>query len=218
MRNFIRLLLQCFLLGCFLFLMSSCKKMQGEGRTVVEGQAVDQYTGEPVPFARLFVMTQTKSSFYGFNATLLEKQADAQGKFEFSFEAESDKNYGLLGGLENRYSSGIDGMLDLENASRNRKLKLKMKPFAWAKIKFINEPPLDTAWFYVSGTYFHDDNRGYSWFKLGMQHRDTVVVRTVQGGLTSQIYWSMQKGLVKTEHRKDYFFPALDTTLVEIRY
>src|SRR6478735_2366232 len=56
-------------------------------------------------------------------------QADGQGKFDFSFEADGDKNYALLGYVAQRYysGSGDEDMLELAGARRNTDLKLKLK-------------------------------------------------------------------------------------------
>jgi len=213
-------LLLNFLLILLILTGTACKKLQGDGRTVVEGQVTDRSTGNPVPFAKLVVRSQPGNLAAGFNTKEFEKEADAQGKFDFSFEADGDKNYALLGYVAQRYysGSGDEDMLELAGARRNTDLKLKLKAYAWAKIKFINEPPLDTAWFYVTGTYFHPDEFGNNFFRINKLHKDTTVIRALEAGQTSQLFWQIQKGLIKTEYRKDYYFASLDTVLVEIKY
>lgn len=211
--NFLQL---TFLLLLFL-LNSSCKRLDGE--TIVEGKVVDRNTGAHVPNARLVLFSSDGRSVGGaYNTVELEKQADGDGNFSFSFNGKSSKNYALRAFTDLGHFTEWTEAAYLEEGRNNKKLKLKVHSPAWVKVKLVNVPPKNQiAQFHIQG--FQSDSKGSSSVTLNFLQEDTTFIRVVMGNRENGFLYIIKEMNASENNFNIYkFSPALDTTELIINY
>lgn len=71
----------------FLFFCSGCRL---DGETLVEGQIVDQHTGQPIGNGYVVVYSDNSNGYSGSYGYLTEGKTDAGGRFGFTFEGSGD--------------------------------------------------------------------------------------------------------------------------------
>jgi len=80
-----------------IILLNSCKHENIGKYTIVNGQVVSEYDGTPVPFAKVFLIKEGRGCLgnMGCAKQVDYIQANAEGKFSFSFEWEGDDFYSV---------------------------------------------------------------------------------------------------------------------------
>jgi hypothetical protein len=195
---------------------TSCNPL--DGTTMVEGQVVDKYSGQGISNATVGVYSAGSSSMGGFSHKELEKQADSKGNFSFSFESEDERDYVLIASEENSYASNNADPLFLKEDRNNKKLKLKMEPYAWVRVKFVNTPPKDMVAELFLQSYL-DQINGENYTAINYATRDTVFVRKVQGNKEHQfLYLIRDLAGNSSKTNPTLYFPALDTTDLILNY
>ena len=203
-------------LGLLVLGGTSCSRSDS-GTTVVEGQVVDLHTGQPVADAAVTVYSRRKEGS-AYNGVEFDKQTDGNGKFSFSFEAESGKSYAALGHKAPGYYTPWTDAAYLHSGQSNKKLKLKMQAPAWVRVKLVNVPPMDTIRsFYIQS--FSDMIDGQVSATLLNINHDTSFIRMVEGNMQNTFLCNIieTNGNDKLFNPTSYF-PALDTTDLIISY
>jgi hypothetical protein len=189
---------------------SACKKESGEGKTTVEGQAIDVTTNKPVSFAVIRIDAANKRAAYGGNnIPIKDEKADAEGRFSTSFDAEAELTYSLGGGLRDNYYTAAEVLV--KSARRNQNLTLKLQPYGWVKVKLINEPPLDVAEVHIQG--FHDMDI------TTLTKSDENYIRKIDGNKSVNIsYYIRPNGDTMYTFSPNIYAKALDTSELIIKY
>src|SRR5438128_854962 len=97
-----------FVLSLLLVLLliggTSCDPFDGEGgKTVVEGQTVDRFSGQAIPDAEIQLYKQGCGFSSGYFKEGNLHKADGNGNFSFAFDAEKGVSYLLMGYAEKGY-------------------------------------------------------------------------------------------------------------------
>ncbi len=147
----------------FLSLLIGCAALAGceryEGPTQVSGQVVDRFTGQPVPNATVQVGGIASGLGAGGTSQGNSYQADGQGRFAFSFEADARQNYTLFASTPSGYASDYGDCPLLKAGHKNDNLQVKTAAPAWVKINCVDDAPLGKVGLYTQGYNGSVDNQ-----------------------------------------------------------
>lgn len=191
-----------------------CQKESGPTR--VSGQVTEMSTGQPVPNAQVHLTKFSGGSGGiigtgggGYSAQGTPYVADGQGRFAFTFNAESHGLYGLRA-EGTYYLNGPN--VSLHNGQVNEDVRVKVYAATWLRFQLVDELPKgDTRGLYITGY----DDQGV---RLNNPH-DTILVRQGVIGFINPLYWSVidSKG-VETSSRQNVNPRPLDTLTVRIPF
>ena len=219
LNQLIVLLLSALILG----VLNGCTPEEAEsGPTTVAGQVLLRGTRQPATRAPA---VQVWGRAGGGNAVSGSTRAyapvgpaqptDAQGQFNFSFEAEAGWDYVLQlvpGGLG--YYAGITQAPTLRGGRKNEGIAFFVDPPCWVRVDLVDEPPKSQIEAFFSG-FGGGGLRVYS-------PRDTTFYfpYLAGGGRETFIYWHLYpigSGTEVTDSRT-FIQPPLDTQRVRIAY
>ena len=200
------------LFGLLLLTATSCRL---DGETLVEGQIVDQHTGQPVGNGYVVVFGASgNSNSYGYVA---EGKTDYKGRFGFTFEGSGDM---VLRGFTDQgyFSDWQEGAVKLKSGRNNKDLKVKMMAPAWVKVNLVNVPPLEVSPLIGVGGFSPDENGQIS-VVFPYLKKDTTFVRKIIAHWERSIPWSIraQDG-TDTKYSTQVYAASLDTVEVRIEY
>ncbi len=192
-------------------LLSSCRKEGSTGPRVWEGRVLEYGSDKPVAGARVYLWEGSsewwgQSSEYRIDST----ESAADGSFRFSYERVGGRYYRITGGADRYYP----GEAFLERTS-STKADLVLDPYAWAKFIMY----ADTTKMY--SVKIQDENCHHSFFGDFLEGMNGVVCikRGNREGHVTVIYNPKRGiGLDQKIISQKVYFPAHDTTLVEVRY
>ena len=200
------------------WLLTGCQKESGP--TQVAGQVVEFYSGQPVPNAQVQLTKYSGAGLGslggagggGFSAQGTPYVTDAQGRFAFTFNAESAESYSLWASRLPYYQQAPPE-LTLRKGRANNNWRVPVYASAWARYVLVDELPKragSTYSVYVGGES--------PTFRL-YHPRDTTLVRLVSANHAFLVIW-----LVTDEHGQDtryeqsVLIPPLDTVTVRLPF
>ncbi len=206
------------LFGAVLLALNGCQKESGP--TAVVGQVVEFSTGQPVPNAQVRLTKYGGGSSGsiggagsgGFSAQGAPYLADAQGHFEFTFNAESHGSYALRASKGPYYQEASDREVILSNGRPNRDLHVPVYASAWARYVLVNELPKKSLPYSV---YVGGYGQGFRLY----HPRDTTIVYPVASGFAYKVIWIVTDAQGQdTNYEKDVLVPPLDTLTVRLPF
>lgn len=201
----------------FLSLLVGCAALAGcaryEGPTQVSGQVVDRFTGQPVPNATVQVGGITSGLGAGGTSQGTSYQADGQGRFAFSFEADAKQNYTLFASTPSGYASDYGDCPLLKAGHQNDNLLVKTAAPAWVKINCVDDAPLGKIGLYTDG------------YRTGSGENQNIgpgnfsFIRPMLSNTAGSIYWEIldMQGKV-TKNRQPLTVASFDTATVTIHF
>jgi hypothetical protein len=200
-------------------LVSSCQK--NEGLTLAEGQVIEMRTNKPVPFAWIEVNAQRGSGLQvgGYSPAPDPHQADAQGRFSFSFNAESGTTYILKAYSEAGHGSHWGEEPYLEKGRKNRDLRIPVAAPAWVKVrveqKSTGQPDQIEIWgpWYDQGYISNIDLRPKDYHHISYHVLDSTMPTD-----NAVVTWEVNYGGQRTRFREAFSVQPFDTAEVVLRY
>ena len=196
--------------------VSSCKKDNLQ-QTTASGTVIDATTQQPIPNAEVWLLAAERTfslgSFSGGSA-IDSKITDAEGKFNFSFEASDDYMYNLYTKTPRYLDYGVSSLTSVNRGKKN-KLTLELHPEAFLKAHIKRITP--SGPFLYIGLLNPSDGRQVA---FNMNYVDTtVIIPRLRGNTNYKVEWEDQdKSTNFTRFSKNVYFPAHDTTTVLIEY
>ncbi|MGI4873931.1 MAG: hypothetical protein ACRYFX_22455 [Janthinobacterium lividum] len=202
MKRYIQSLL--LLLG-----VAGCTQDPTTGTTTVEGQVVENQSRKPVANATVQVYQEAKSGGYAPVSTPV--QADGQGHFSLSFEAESTSGYAVFAQAYPGYYTPAYAATGITAGRANQGVVVPMLAPAWVRLQLVDELPKNRISMHISGYEGPGDRLYYP--------RDTVLTRPLVAGFSGQIIWVItnEKG-IDTQYSQTIKVGALDTAKVRIPF
>lgn len=187
--------------------LASCQKPT-EGITLVEGRVVGYTSRQPVGGATVQVWQSRRGGGYG--AIGSGELTDAQGRFSFRFDADSEGGFIVKATAPPGYITDWGMAPRLTAGRRNKDLVVPMYAPAWVRLVLVDEPPKSLARVDVQG-YNGQDRWPYP-------ARDTIVIRPVLSDVDNAVTWWIYEG--GQERKVTYPFQAgpLDTVTVRIPF
>ena len=212
--NFLAIILIISFLG-------SCKKDNTIPPTIVKGQVVEQSSNKPIEGVKVVLMEGTfgKSSgtysYYPLDTFLTDKS----GNFTYEHKLpQTLKAYRLWYFKDNYFDiSSVSDNVKVTDIEDNKTInpKIKMSPFAWLKIRVVNDKPFDE---------FDEIKIGGPWEAGGLDDRyygkkvDITFIKLTQGGKKSDLTWWVYKGKDAKFTQDSVYIKPRDTTYYEIKY
>lgn len=194
--------------------LTGCSLFDYEGPTVVEGQVVDSRTGQAVGPAQVQLMQNKRGGFssaYSVAGDWLD--TDAQGRFDFRFDADDARNY-ILMARSARGNSQYIGAPELKGGRKNKDVRVRVDAPAWVRVHLLDVPPRTDALAVRVGGFIGN-------VTLPTEvAQDTAFVRPVTPDFPNVVVWRLDGGRTadQSEHRMSYTVAPLDTFVVEVRY
>lgn len=208
MKN-IRSALLSLVFGIAFLAVSSCKR--NDGPTVVEGQVVERISGKAVPDAYVQLYQPGKGFSSGYSKVGDPYKTDGNGKFSFTYDAETESSYLLMGYSQKGHHTDWQEAPNLRSGGKNKDVKVKVHAPAWLKIKLTDELPKSRVWIRVGGF------NGQSAFLT--LPSDTVFYRFTRADFAQKANWDITNEMgIKTTYFQDYYVTGLDTLTVEIKF
>ncbi len=195
-----------------LLTLTTCKRLDGD--TLCEGTVVDRHTSARIANATVgvYVGGSSGGGLGGGYVLKEEHQADASGNFAFQINDDAKSMLLLASNSQGYYTIYQEGIY-LSGGKNNKKLVLKAQAPAWLRVHIIDQAPRDTAAISLWG--FNPNGTGTG----ALNGRDTVLVVPVQGNVTSQVYWQINRiHHPLTYGNQDIYCPGLDTTSLQVAY
>ncbi len=198
-----------------LFAFVSCKKDKITHVTGVVVDATRSLSG--IDNAKVYLQA-IKADFTCFSClaqTVATYNADASGRFSFSFVGDEGYSYSVVGSAQNYYSNiGTGDYTSLDKEQKNM-IEVELKPVAWLKLHVKNTSPFDAAdEIDVDNTFVSGGNGG----PLYGNAIDTVISGSVSGNSNVNIVWFVTKNGIQTTYSSTLFCSRFDTTSYTINY
>ncbi|KAA9331832.1 peptidase associated/transthyretin-like domain-containing protein [Adhaeribacter soli] len=196
---------------CILLIAATSCEQSRSGPTVVEGQVVERISGKPVPdaFVQLYQPGKTFSS--GYSKAGDPYRTDGNGNFSFSYDAETESSYLLMGHSNKGHYTDWQEAPNLSNGRKNKDVKVKVNAPAWVRIKLIDELPKSKVWLAIAGYAGPVDNLSFP--------KDTIFYRFTTADFARRVTWEITDTLaIKTLRYQDYYVAGMDTVTVEIKF
>lgn len=194
--------------------LAGCSLFDYEGRTVVQGQVVDSRTGQAVGPAQVQVMQNKRGGFSSaYTAAGDWLDTDAQGRFDFTFDADDAQNY-ILMARSARGNSQYAGAPELKGGRKNKGVRVPVDAPAWLRVHLLDVPPHTDALAIRVGGFIGNVTLRTE------DAQDTAFVRPVTPDFPNVVVWRLDGGRTadQSEHRISYTVAPLDTALIEVRY
>ncbi|MGI4873932.1 MAG: hypothetical protein ACRYFX_22460 [Janthinobacterium lividum] len=188
--------------------LAGCMQDPTTGTTTVSGQVVENQSRKPVGGATVQVYQEAKSGGYAPVSTPV--QADGQGHFSLSFEAESTSGYAVFAQAYPGYYTPAYAATGITAGRANKDVVVPMLAPAWVRLKLVDEPPKSPVVITTDGYEGSGDTFYYP--------QDTVVIRPLIFGSKPIISWWIDEN-GKTRNSSNSIQPnALDTVTVRIPF
>ncbi|GAB2456245.1 hypothetical protein GCM10011375_04340 [Hymenobacter qilianensis] len=199
-------------------LFGACQKY--EGPTLAEGLVVEMRTEKPVPYAWIEVYAQAGSGLHsGYSSFAEPHQADANGRFSFSFDADKETTYILKAYSDKGHRSHWGREPYIENGHNNKGLQIPVAAPAWVKIRVAQQPDRLPDAITVSGPWF---DQGYiSTLDLRKTDYGKVSYHTIDSSMPNDnmwVHWEVNFGGQLTPYRQTFSVQPFDTAEVVVRY
>ncbi|WP_460675803.1 hypothetical protein [Hymenobacter coalescens] len=201
--------LACY--GPLAALLAGCSYVvDPKGETRVEGRAVVEATGQPVPFPELRLVRAGRGAVGGSRLPDVF-HGDAQGRFSFRFQGEEGQRYDLQATAPPGYLALVQP--EVRGGRRNRDLRPSCVAPAWVRIRLLDEPPRTLAMVGVTGYLSGQLDREIRY------PRDTTYVRQLAAFEPNTITCFIYVNGVEQPRQRQSFTPALlDTVNVTFRF
>ncbi|GAB2958018.1 hypothetical protein GCM10027048_26050 [Hymenobacter coalescens] len=178
-----------------------------KGETRVEGRAVVEATGQPVPFPELRLVRAGRGAVGGSRLPDVF-HGDAQGRFSFRFQGEEGQRYDLQATAPPGYLALVQP--EVRGGRRNRDLRPSCVAPAWVRIRLLDEPPRTLAMVNVTGYLGQDYPIRYP--------RDTTYVRQILPKDPNVFFAFITTNGISTTQQQALFPSIMDTVSVTFRF
>jgi 5-hydroxyisourate hydrolase-like protein (transthyretin family) len=215
MKNLIILILSIFTLS---FLVS-CDKDDPILPTIVNGQVLEQGSNKPLEGVKVVLMEGTYNgissgtySFYPIDTFL----TDANGRYSYEHKILSSRKIYELWYFKSTYfdisNVGENDKVTSVEENKTKSVVTKMSPFAWLKIRVINDKPLDDS--DILSIRVTDQERDFFGDKINQ-----TFIEKVRGNRKQKIHWIIQRNLKWGQGVNDSIYcKGHDTTYYQLRY
>ncbi len=196
-----------------LIALSSCEK-EKEAETKVHGQILEKGSGKPIAGATVQLI---ENDYYTYNideTIVQETVTRADGRYAFEFEADRDEDFKVAADAPLYYTNNPDGNLGrtVDNG-KTQTQNVELVPYAWLKIKFINESGAD----FINMNPLEGELRiagATSGYQINVA--EATIVAQAMGNEENEIDYFVYPGGQHTEVH--FFASAHDTAYYEITY
>jgi hypothetical protein len=215
MKNLIILILSIFTLSFF----ASCCKEPTIPPSIVNGQVVEFGTAKPIENVMVVLMEGTYGgfssgtySFYPIDTFL----TDANGRYSYEHKIPSSRKIYELWYFKSTYfdisNVGENDKVTSVEENKTKSVVTKMSPFAWLKIRVVNDKPFDDG-DYMSIEVTDQDRKFY-----GDKVNQTFIEK-VNGNAKQKFSWIIQRNLKWGQVFIDSVYcKGHDTTYYQLRY
>ncbi len=185
----------------------ACKRDKYSGPTSVHGFVVSENDGRRISGADVWLVNSGGSSALS-NKVVLYKKSNADGYYNFDFDADESSTYYIATEAEHYYKK--DNFYNFSKG-KNNKLDLPIIPKGYIKIILIDELPVD---------YLHNFSINYMPNPPRYIKGDTAFYSYFNGNQKLSFNYSFIKTAVTNYQRYDttIFVKALDTVDFTIKY
>ena len=172
-----------FLSYASLFFSTTACERSNSGPTIVEGQVIERVSGKAVPDAYVQLYQPGTGFSSGYSKVGDPYKADGNGKFSFTYDAETESSYLLMGYSAKGHYTDWQEAPSLKSGGKNKGVKVKVNAPAWVQFKLTDELPKSKVWMRIGGYLEQGDNISLP--------RDTVFYRSAIADFAHRVTWEI---------------------------